>query len=90
MRPKYDPKYCPHCYQYTGGSDCDGFPEACRACFGDSSETETAFEAAFLMLADIDGAAEDGDADIDQETVRGDIPVLYAGESDSPHITQQH
>lgn len=80
MELKYDPRYCSQCYQYD--PEADILPEACRTCFGDNrKDSETSFEAAFIVLADIDG--KEG-ADITEgswETEQATAEILSTGDS---------
>ena len=84
MEPRYDPRYCPRCYQYVGNAGGDA--HACRACFGDhSGDPETSFEAAFIVMADVDGGTGEDVVGTTAEAQEGTVGMVYAGDSDFPH-----
>jgi hypothetical protein len=84
METRFDPRYCPQCYQYVDGTGISA--QACRACFGNHGDKpETSFEAAFVLMADVDGgtgAEVAGTAGQPQDETVG---ILYAGEPESLH-----
>ncbi|MEE8469989.1 MAG: hypothetical protein V3S51_01525 [Dehalococcoidia bacterium] len=83
MELKYDVRYCPQCYQYD--ADADGLPEACKICFGQNKNgTETSFEAAFVVLADIDGRAFDDATETASGIDQGATEILLVG-NDTGH-----
>ena len=82
MERKYDPRYCPYCYQYVG--DADGYPQACRACLGmNGKEPETCFEAAFIVMTDVDGMSRGNVIESAGERGQAVGKVVYVGDGDS-------
>lgn len=83
MEERFDPRYCPQCYQYVG--ETDGRPNACRACFGESRrEPETSFEAAFIILTDIDGATSGESVESTRDTVHEGAEIRIVADGDAP------
>lgn len=85
---KYDPKYCPQCYQYD--ANADGLPEACKICFGENhNNSETSFEAAFIVLADIEGTTSEDSARFNNHEHQA-TDVLYIGDDRPLHADQSY
>jgi hypothetical protein len=81
MKPWFDPRYCPQCYQFPGDVDYESVPEACRACSGrDNRGTETVFEAAFIFFEDIDGGPRGGGRQARVDTQTNGPRTLCVGE----------
>ena len=81
MKPWFDPRYCPQCYQFPGDVDSDKVPEICRACSGgDTKGTETVFEAAFVVFEDIDGEPRGSGWRVPMDTQTNGPRTLCVGE----------
>ena len=84
MELKYDSRYCPQCYQYAARTGGDA--QACRACFGNrDGNPETSFEAAFILMADVDGTDGEAASGTTGQAQEGTIGIVYAVGADSLH-----
>jgi hypothetical protein len=81
MKPWFDPRYCPQCYQFPGDVDSDNLPEVCRACSaGNTRGVETVFEAAFVVFEDIEGEPRGGGWTVPVDTHTDGARTLAVGE----------
>lgn len=84
MELKYDPRYCPQCYQYAARAGGDA--QACRACFGShDGNLETSFEAAFILMADVDGTDGEAASGTMGQAQEETASIVYSRGADSPY-----